>query len=137
MPFDIPAAIKSVSELLQAGINRIWPDPTEEQKAQVEELKATLAFALSTFQGQVAVIVAEAQGEGFLQRNWRPITMLVFLWLIVSYFYGWYGVNFSEALAIQLFELIKIGLGGYVVGRSVEKVAPSVVKAIAEFKASR
>jgi hypothetical protein len=30
----------------------------------------------------------------------------------------------------MLWEIVKIGLGGYVVGRSVEKVAPQIVAAL-------
>ena len=35
-----------------------------------------------------------------------------------------------ESAAMSVFDLIKIGLGGYVVGRSAEKIAPSVIDAI-------
>ncbi|KZX01013.1 hypothetical protein JL49_08145 [Pseudoalteromonas luteoviolacea] len=78
-------------------------------------------------QGQVLaaqskVITAEAKGESVLQRCWRPITMLTFLLLIVLDSFGLLAFRLSE----QAWELLQLGIGGYVIGRTVEKAAPSV-----------
>mgnify|MGYP003650321693 CR=1 FL=1 len=72
------------------------------------------------------IIIAEAQGGSWIQRswmarNWRPITMLTFVGLIVAKWLGFTAPGISEAIEIALLDIIKIGLGGYVVGRSVEK----------------
>lgn len=67
---------------------------------------------------QASVIVSEAQGKSWLQRTWRPITMMVFLVLVVLDSFGW----LPNPLAPQAWTLLSIGLGGYVVGRSAEKV---------------
>ena len=53
-----------------------------------------------------------------MQRNWRPITMLTFLALVVCDSFGW----LANPLASEAWTLLQIGLGGYVAGRSVEKV---------------
>ncbi|WP_444917636.1 3TM-type holin [Microbulbifer sp. JMSA003] len=76
----------------------------------LEELKAA-----------TQVITAEASGESWLQRNWRPVTMLTFVGLIVAHWVGWTAENLSEDQTLALLEIVKIGLGGYVVGRSAEK----------------
>jgi hypothetical protein len=67
------------------------------------------------------IIIAEAQGGSWIQRSWRPITMLTFVGLIVAKWLGFTAPGISEAIEIALLDIIKIGLGGYVVGRSVEK----------------
>jgi hypothetical protein len=36
----------------------------------------------------------------------------------------------TEAEYLEVYSLIKIGLGGYVLGRSAEKIAPGVIGAI-------
>jgi hypothetical protein len=72
------------------------------------------------------IIVAEAQSQSWITRNWRPITMLTLLFMIVSDGYGW----LSSPLPDDAWTVIKLGLGGYVAGRSIEKVAPSIVAAI-------
>ena len=53
--------------------------------------------------------------------------MLVFVCLIVARWLGWTADNMSEAEYLELYDLMKIGLGGYVVGRSAEKIAPALI----------
>jgi hypothetical protein len=67
-------------------------------------------------------IKAEATGHSWLQRNWRPITMLTFLVLVVFDSFGW----LANPLAAEAWTLLQIGLGGYVAGRSLEKIVPKV-----------
>jgi hypothetical protein len=43
---------------------------------------------------------------------------------------GWVAPNLSEAEYLKLWSIIEFGLGGYVVGRSVEKIAPSIASAM-------
>ena len=77
---------------------------------------------------QTQIITAEAQGQSWIQRNWRPITMLTFLALVVCDSFGW----LANPLAQEAWTLLQIGVGGYVVGRTVEKVTPQVIKGIKE-----
>jgi hypothetical protein len=72
---------------------------------------------------QAGIIVAEAQGNSWLQRSWRPITMLWFVGLVGAHWLGFTPANVSEAEVLSLLGLVKIGLGGYVAGRSIEKTA--------------
>lgn len=132
--FDVPAAITAASNLITGILNRLLPDPTEEQKAQLEMVKAEITSSLTLLGNQVAVIIAEAQGGGFLQRNWRPITMLVFLGLVVAHFFGWESATFTSADSEHLFSLVELGLGGYVIGRSVEKTLPTALAALKKMR---
>lgn len=76
---------------------------------------------------QASTIIAEAKGEGFLQKNWRPITMLSFVAIIINnyilfpYLQMMFGTGVRLEIPPDMWELLKIGIGGYVVGRSVEK----------------
>lgn len=83
----------------------------------------TLDYESRLVEAQSKVITAEAQGASWMQRNWRPITMLVFLGLVVADTFG----LTQFRLASEAWTLLQIGLGGYVVGRSAEKIAPKVV----------
>jgi hypothetical protein len=104
------------------------------------EAKLALSQAEMAFRGQLLeadarwaetqadVIKAEANGEGFLQRSWRPILMLTFTFIIAWNFviapiFSMESVPVPE----DMWELLKIGVGGYIVGRSAEKIAPSVL----------
>jgi hypothetical protein len=68
------------------------------------------------------VVVAEAQSESFIARNWRPVTMCIFVGLIVCRFFGIVPQNMSPMEYERLWDLVEVGLGGYVVSRSVEKI---------------
>lgn len=90
--------------------------------SKVLELEAKLLEAKSN------VITAEAQGQSWIQRNWRPLTMLTFVGLIVAHWLGFTAENLSEAEVLSLLGLVKIGIGGYITSRGVEKVAPKIVE---------
>ena len=105
--------------------------PNAEDEIRRLEIQARMQEALIANQAQIEaaaadVIRTEAQGESWLQRNWRPLTMMVFVGLIVGKWLGYTAPGVSEALELRILGLIEIGLGGYVIGRSVEKVAPVI-----------
>lgn len=96
-------------------------------KTELTKLQNNVTAQLLNYEGQLLtsqaqIITAEAQGESWLQRNWRPITMLTFLVLVVCDSFG----LLAFRLADQAWTLLQIGLGGYVVGRSAEKIAPQL-----------
>ena len=75
---------------------------------------------------QTDIIIAEAKGN-WLQRSWRPILMLSFGFIIIysKFIAPLFGLAIPE-LELEFWELLKIGIGGYVIGRSAEKIANSV-----------
>ena len=101
-------------------------DKAIEDKDQAQAIKSKLQEMVLTGQMReieeaAANIRAEAMGDSWLQPSWRPLTMLTFVSLIVAKWLGFTAPGVTEAVELALFEIIKIGLGGYVVGRSVEK----------------
>ncbi len=60
--------------------------------------------------------MADFRYQSWLQRTWRPITMLVFVGLIVARWLGWSAPNLGEAEVLKLWDIVEIGLGGYVIG---------------------
>lgn len=95
-------------------------------KMQNEMASKLLEYESKLMDAQASIIRAEAQGASFLQRNWRPITMLTFLVLVVCDSFGLLTFRLSD----EAWGLLKIGLGGYVIGRSAEKVVPQIVKSL-------
>jgi hypothetical protein len=75
-------------------------------------------------------VKAEAESENFLASSWRPLVMLTFTGLIVARWLGYSAPGITEAEVLKLWDIVQLGLGGYVIGRSVEKVAPQIVQAI-------
>lgn len=113
--------------------DRIFPDPEQELKRieLQQALQAAVLERTSEIERAAAEVVkAEAQGQSWLQRTWRPITMLVFVGLIVARWLGWSAPNLPEAEALKLWSIVEIGLGGYVIGRSAEKTLPGLIQAM-------
>ena len=56
--------------------------------------------------------------------------MLWFVGLIGAYWMGLTPESVSEEAVLAMFSLVKVGLGGYVISRSAEKIVPPIVKAL-------
>jgi hypothetical protein len=77
------------------------------------------------------VIIAETKSESWAARNWRPITMLTFTYIIAhNYIFAPMFSLTVLSIPTDLWELLKIGMGGYVLGRTAEKIVPQVATAI-------
>ncbi len=121
----IATAISSVAGPI---IDRIFPNSEAAQKAK-HELMLELSKNESQFQLAIAnIIKAEAASSHWLAANWRPITMLTFVGLIVARWFGFAAPELSEAEYLKLWDIVELGLGGYVIGRSVEKTLPKISK---------
>jgi hypothetical protein len=88
------------------------------KKVENELLAKVIDYESQLLEGKTKIITAEATGQSWLQRSWRPITMLTFLVLVVMDSFGW----LANPLADEAWLLLQLGLGGYVAGRSAEKI---------------
>lgn len=93
-------------------------------KIQTDMAAKAMEYETQLLKSKASIITAEAQGQSWLQRSWRPITMLTFLVLVVCDSFGLLAFRLSG----EAWTLLQIGLGGYVVGRSAEKIAPKVTE---------
>lgn len=114
-----------IGPLLTGLLNVI--DKSIEDKDQAALIKAKLnemaiSGSLKELEAAASIIVAEAQGESWLQRNWRPLLMVLF-GAIVANNYVLVPIFGAPAADIppDMWDLLKLGVGGYVVGRSAEK----------------
>ena len=113
-------------------------DQAVEDKDLANQIKADLQKQLYANQASLTealsgIVKAELNGRWY-QRIWRPLLMLNFMFLINAYWFGWTPPNLSEARIEDLFDLVKIGVGGYIGGRSAEKVAGLVTPALSKRK---
>jgi len=126
----IPALIPILAPVVSKIVGNLFPDPTEKAKAEAEAMRQLLAAQSEIEQAAAKIIQTEAASAHWLAANWRPLTMLIFCGLIVARWFGWAAPNLSEAEYLKLWSIVEFGLGGYVVGRSVEKIAPSIAGAL-------
>jgi len=116
--------------LIEAGlriIDKIIPDPEAKAEATRKLLEIQQAGELAEVEAAMNVVVAEAKSEHALTSQWRPITMLVFTaivannYILAPYLQAMFSWNVMLEMPDQLWNLLSIGIGGYVVGRSSEK----------------
>ena len=127
------ASFDPITAALDIGgklIDRLWPNPAEADKAKLALMEMAQKGELAELAGRAEIVKTEAASEHWLAANWRPILMLTFGALIVARWFGWAAPNLTEAEYIKLWDIVEIGIGGYVVGRSVEKIAPAIAGAL-------
>ena len=101
-------------------------DDVVEDKDEANRLKFQIQRQLietksSELEAQAKIVLAEVQGS-WLQRNWRPLLMVVFAGLVVAHWFGFTTSNIPESVQNSLLNIVMVGVGGYVMGRSAEKV---------------
>lgn len=103
-------------------------------KIQNEMSARLLEYESKLMEAKKSIILAETQGQSWLQRNWRPVLMLVIVaivannYLLVPYL-ALFGVPaVTLELPESLWGLMTLGVGGYIGGRTVEKIAPQITE---------
>ena len=119
---DMIASALGVDKNPDSVAKAIRADP--QAAIKLRQIESQLEQTRLEVRGQA--VQAEANGESWLQRNWRPLTMVWFSALIGGYWFGYTPDNLSEEAVLSLFGLIKLGLGGYVIGRSAEKITKEI-----------
>lgn len=110
-------------------VGRFIPDPEKKAAAQLEVMRMAQAGDLAQLNAALQVILAESNGN-WLQRSWRPLMMLFFAGLVGARWFGYSAPAMSEAEVLELWAIVKLGIGGYTIGRSVEKIAPAIADAL-------
>lgn len=126
----VPAIIGALAPIVGKVVGNLFPDPEAKAEAERKVMSELMAHQSEIEQAAAGIIKTEAASKHWLASNWRPLTMLTFVGLIVARWLGFSADGMTETEYLEVYGLIKIGLGGYVVGRSVEKVAPSVLQAL-------
>ena len=124
------ALIPALAPIIGQIVSSLFPDPKEKAKAEAETIRQLLAHQADIESAAAKIINTEAASSHWLAANWRPLTMIVFVGLIVARWFGWAAPGLAEAEYIKLWSIVEFGLGGYVVGRSVEKIAPSIASSL-------
>jgi len=81
---------------------------------------------------QSSIVQAETQGQSWLQRNWRPLLMMVIVTIVANNFLIspliriFYPLYPLLDLPDKLWDLMMIGVGGYIVSRGAEKVSSNI-----------
>jgi len=126
----IAALLPALVPILGRAIGALIPDPAAKAQAEAEIAKQLLASSAELERAAADIVLAEAKSEHLRAACWRPILMLTFGGLIVARWLGDSAPGISEAEALKLWDIVQLGLGGYVIGRSAEKIAPQIAAAL-------
>ena len=111
-------------------LDKVIPDPKAQADAKVKLMELAQKGEFAEMNARADIIKAEAASESWLAQSWRPILMLTFGALIVARWMGFAAPGISDEEIIKLWDIVELGLGGYVIGRTAEKIVPQVVGAL-------
>lgn len=123
----ITKALSAITGPLFGVIDKAVTDKDEANRLKNEIQSQLIDSESSIVKAQMQIILAEAAGESWAQRNWRPVLMLVIVaiignnYLIAPYLGAMFGVGMQLDLPERLWDLMTLGVGGYVAGRTVDK----------------
>ncbi len=115
----------SVVEDLLGGLDNLFTSKEEKIKAENVIKQILIQKELELQKMQTEIIVTEAKGN-WLQRSWRPILMLAFGFIViyVKFLAPLFDLRIPE-LENEFWNLLQLGIGGYVIGRTGEKMMKS------------
>jgi len=114
--------VKPITDVINKIVDKVAPDAGMAEQLKFEITKELINTDSKAIKQQANIIVAEANGDSWLQRNWRPLVMMNFAGLVTAHWLGYTPPNLPSTQVLALLDIVKVGLGGYVVGRSAEKV---------------
>ena len=97
---------------------------TKMLEVQAVAMQQVFDYETQALTARANIVNSEASSENWIASSWRPITMLTFMVLAVGDSLG----LLATPLRDEAWMLLQLGLGGYVVGRSGEKIAKTIKK---------
>ena len=119
--------ISSLLPVVSNVLDRVIPDKAAQAEAKAQIEAEMMKHSASIDKAAARVVVAEAKGESWLQRNWRPVTMMAFVVIIINNYivFPWFMMFDIPAIHLDIppdmWSLLQIGIGGYIVSRGAEK----------------
>jgi len=130
---NVGEAVSGVGKLAQEIKSLFTGEPTPEKQAEIQQKLLELEGKATDADNQVRelktrILIAEIQGQSWMQQNWRPILMLTIVAIVANnYILVPYLTLFGMKAQVldlpeKLWSLMTLGVGGYIVGRSGEKI---------------
>jgi hypothetical protein len=124
----VSAGLSEVVNSIGNAVDNVITNDEERSQAKEQLTEIVTNYSQSMTNSAKDVLVTE-MGGNWLQRSWRPIIMLAFGFIVVyEYFlskvFGWPAANLPE----NFWGLLEIGMGGFVIGRSAEKITKTLAE---------
>lgn len=124
--------ISSITDTVVKVFSKYSDNKVSTEAIRAEVAKAVEQTVASVSVEQAKIIIAEVGADSWLTTNWRPMVAVSFSFVLLWYgFFGpmleaWFGVPafvVSDQDKSWVFTIVTTCLGGYIGGRSAEKVA--------------
>nr|WP_099291880.1 MULTISPECIES: 3TM-type holin [unclassified Butyricimonas] len=119
--------MKPLTTLINAigeTVDRLTLPAREKRQLEAELTEKLQTHVEKLAEEQSSVLREEARGN-WLQRSWRPLVMLTFATIILT---GTFVSLPTLADTSRFWDLLEIGLGGYVIGRGGEKILQTITR---------
>ncbi len=120
--------VAPLAKMLFSTIDKAIPDKDQAEKLKFQLNQQLLKSSTEELKAAASIVEAEAKSNWFVS-SWRPLLMYVLIFILVwNYIFGpiikiVFGSVITFELPGDVWTLLQIGLGGYVVGRSGESIA--------------
>ena len=99
---------------------------------------ACIDYESKLLESKTTIIESEAKGESWLQRNWRPMLMCICMFVVFNNYVLVPYFNLPvTTLDEHIWTLMDLGVGGYVAGRSLEKISENLGPVLFNVKKKR
>jgi hypothetical protein len=122
------ALITALAPIVGDLVKRLIPDGDKSMDVEKEIKLALLEHTDSLELLRGKIVLEEAKSSSWLTATWRPLLMMIIIaivalnYLIFPVATLFTGIPLSIDLPVELWNLLQIGVGGYIVGRSGEKM---------------
>ena len=124
-------AIAPLAKILFSTIEKCVPDKDLQERLKAQLNQQLLQSSTEELKAAASIVEAEAKA-GWFTASWRPLLMYVLIFILVwNYILGpvikiFTGSIITFELPGDVWTLLQIGLGGYVIGRSGESIARTI-----------
>ncbi len=125
------SAIAPLAKILFSTIEKAVPDKDLQERLKAQLNEQLLKSSTEELKAAASIVEAEAKA-GWFTASWRPLLMYVLIFVLVfNYIFApiikmFTGLVIGFDLPGDVWTLLQICLGGYVVGRSGESIAKSL-----------
>jgi hypothetical protein len=139
LPLLLSTFLQALKGPLREILDKAIPDADLKARLEADIAARLIAEAQALMAARGAVLEAEITRGSWLARNWRPILMLFIMFVLAVFglllpladIAAGKRIPFSPRWADipdKLWDLLAISIGGYIGGRSVEKIVSNLPK---------
>lgn len=128
---------EAIVGIFSKSLDKFVVDKDKREEFLKEIRQSLLDNEAEIIKASSANVKAEIEGQSWLQRCWRPMFMMVGVFIIFNnfiiapYVHAFTGFDLmlnvdTNSIPDQMWDLLNIGMGGYIIGRSAEKIAQNI-----------